>query len=184
MKRITLSVTFATALALSAMLAGCATEQDVGASPRIVEKTFALTPDTLPLGVSFLKGELAGLKVVERINETTKEVVEQPKLRGTLKLRNTAPDQAVRLISAKIGYVDTDGKLIALAEGRQDTSFKLYSYQADRLDPGMGSSHDVDVPFPAAALAGKTLGDIRLEMTYLPTPYREEAVAVRVSLAK
>src|SRR3989337_2639143 len=48
----------------------------------------------------------------------------------------------------------------------------------------MGSSPDVDVPFPAAALAGKTLGDIRLEMTYLPTPYREEAVAVRVSLAK
>ena len=171
------------ALALGAVLAGCA-QQETAATPRIVEKTFALTPATVPLRVSALRGELTGLRVVERINEDTKQVVDAPKLRGTLKLKNATDDQSVRLLAAKIAYVDTDGKPITLAEDRRDTSFKFYSYQPDRLDPGMESSHDVDVPFPAAALAGKTLGDIRLEMTYLPTPYREEEVAIPVSLAK
>jgi len=187
MKRSTLrlsATSLVTAVALSATIAGCTTQQDAGASPRIIEKTFAFTPDTMPLKVSILQGELTGLKVVERINATTKQVVDQPELRGTLKLRNATPDQAVRLISAKIGYLDTSGKPIALAEKRRDTSVKFYSYQADRLDPGMESSHDVAVPFPAVALAGKTLGDIRVEVTYLPTPYRVEGAEVRVSLVK
>jgi hypothetical protein len=44
-------------------------------------------------------------------------------------------------------------------------------------------THRVDVPFPAAALNGKTLTEIRLSVTYLPAPYREESVEIPVVLA-
>lgn len=178
----TLSIALSTALALGAALAGCA-EQEVGAAPQIVEKTFTLRPETVPLKVSFLHGELTGLKVVERVNEATKDVVEQPKLRGTLKLKNTATDQAVRLISGRIAYADVNGKPIALAENRSNTGFQFYAYQSERLDPGMETSRDIDLPFPVTALAPKKLGDLRLELTYIATPYREESFAVSVSIA-
>lgn len=179
-----LPVVLGSVLALGATLTGCARQEAANTSPRIVEKTFALTPETVPVRVSFLKGELAGLKVVQRVNETTNEVVDQPKLYGTLKLKNTAADQAVHLVSGKIEYTDAGGQPISLAKDRTDTSFKFYTYQTDRLDPGMETSRSVDVPFPAAALGAKKLGDIRLELTYVAMPYHEETVAVSVSMAK
>jgi len=110
--------------------------------------------------------------------------VDPPKLRATLKLKNSSENQAARLISGKIEYADAQGKLIPLAEGRGDTSFKFYSYGPDRLDPGLETSQSIEVPFPAAPLKDKTLRDIRLELSYIPTPYKEETVHIQVSLGK
>ena len=178
-----LPVVLGSILALAATLTACA-RQEASTSPRIVDRTFALTPGTVPVQISFLKGELAGLKVLERVNETTNEVVDQPKLYGTLKLKNTTADRAVRLVSGKIEYADVAGQPISLAKDRTDTSFKFYTYQTDRLDPGMETSQGIDVPFPAAALAATKLGDLRLELTYVAMPYHEETVALAVSVAK
>jgi hypothetical protein len=78
--------------------------------------------------------------------------------------------------------VDEAGMAIPLAEGRGNTTFKFPYYQ-DRLDPGMATSVDVDVPFPAAALEERRLGEVRLELAYIPTPFREESVRIQVGLA-
>lgn len=180
----TVSMTLGAALALGGALAGCAEKRSEVAATQIVDKTFALTPETVPLRVSFLRGELGGLKVIQRVNEATGEVVEQPRLRGMLKLKNTAPDQAVRLLSGNISYADVNGQVIGLAQNRNNPDFEFSGYQSERLDPGEEASRDIDVPFPAAALAGRKLGDLRLHLTYIPTPYREESVAVSVSMAK
>lgn len=169
-------------VALALTLAACA-QQERTAAPSVETKTFALTPATASVKVSFLTGELKDLRVVEGVEQGTGTVVEPPKLRATLKLKNSAPDQTVRLLSARIEYGDMEGQPIPLAEGRRDTGFKFYGYQ-DRLDPGMETSQDIDVPFPAAALKDKTLRDIRLEVSYIPTPYREDTATVRVSLAE
>jgi len=171
------------ALALVAGLAGCS-KQGASETPRIEDKVFSLNPMTAPVRVAFLTGELTDLKVVQRVNAQTGEVVDPPKLRGTLKLKNGSSDQAVRLLTGDIEYLDGAGKLIALAKERSDTSFKFYSYQAERLDPGMATSHDIDVPFPAVAVNGKTLADVRLNVTYIPEPYREESVTVPMVMAK
>jgi hypothetical protein len=48
----------------------------------------------------------------------------------------------------------------------------------------MEISHDVDVPFPAAALNSRTLADVRLRVVYIPVVYRTEAVTVPVALSK
>ncbi len=168
--------------ALAVGLAACGQKAEQGAPPAVEDKTFALAPANASVNVAFLMGELQGLKVTERVEQGTGRVVEPPKLHATLKLKNASLDQAARLIGGRIDYVDNDGKPIPLAAGRRDTSFRLPSYQSDRLDPGKDISQDIDVPFPSAALKEKKLGDMRLDLTFIPMPYKEETIQIHVSL--
>jgi hypothetical protein len=167
---------------IAAALTACGQQEQQAGAPQVEEKTFALTPSTAAMKATFLTGELQDMKVTERVEKGTGKVVDPPKLWATLKLKNTSEDQAARLIVGKIEYADAEGKAIPLAEGRGDTSFKFYSYQTERLDPGMETTARVEVPFPAAALKDKKLQDIRLELTYIPTPFKEETVNIKVSL--
>jgi hypothetical protein len=166
----------------AAALAGCSGQPSAD-TPRIEEKTFSLNPATIPVRVGILDGQLSELSVVQRVNVETGEVIYAPQMRGTLKLKNDSSDESVRLLDGEIEYLDAAGGRIALANTRSDTSFQFYSYSSDRLDPGAEVSHSVDVPFPAAALKDKTLKEIRLSVTYLPAPYREESVKVPVTVA-
>jgi hypothetical protein len=173
-------IAFWAAVAMALGLSACA-QQEGPAAASIEEKTFTVTPATASLKVSFLTGELQDLKILERVEQGSGRVVAPPTLRARLVLRNSSADQAARLISGKIDYADAEGRPIPLAEGRGDTDFKFYSYQ-ERLDPGAETSQDIEVPFPAAALKAKKLRDIRLELSYIPTPYREETMSIRVSV--
>src|SRR5262249_30099628 len=127
-------------------------------------------------------GTLKDLKVVERVEPGTDHVADPPTLRGTLTLKNTSEDQSAQLVAAKIEYLDSAGQVITPA--RSDTTVSLSSYQSERLDPGAETSRDVDVPFPSAALRAKSLAEVRVDVVYLPTPYRAESVKAAVRLAK
>lgn len=178
------SIVWVGAALLAAGLGGCGQQAEQGAVPQVEEKTYAMTPATAGVEATFLTGELQGMKVTERVEKGSGTVVDPPKLWATLKLKNTSASQAARLIVGKIRYADAEGKAIALAEGRGDTSFKFYSYQPERLDPGMETTQRIEVPFPAAALKEKKLREIRLDLTYIPTPYKEETVHISVSLGR
>src|SRR5574341_743208 len=157
---------------LALALAACSQQpgQTAWTPAQTEEKPFPLKPQSLPVKVSFLLGELQELKVKEQIERGTGKIREAPELRGMLKLKNTSSDQAVRLLWGRIQYVDADGKIMPLAKEQGNASFTFSSYQTEGLDPGMETSQYVDVPFPAAALQGKSLQDIRLELSYIPTP--------------
>jgi hypothetical protein len=173
-----------TSAVAAALLGGCTSQQQTsGTASEVVDKTFALTPSSPAVDTALLKGQFTDLKVVERVEKDTGRIVDAPKLQGKLKLKNASSDHAVRLVSGRIEYVDATGKPIALVKDRGDTTFKFYSYGADRLDPGMEATFDVDVPFPTGALTAKSLANIRLVMTYTDIPYRQESVAVPVSLS-
>ena len=172
------------AVVVLAGLAGCTQSGSVSASPQIEDQTFALTPSTAPLEVAFLTGQVADLRVTKRVEEGTGRVVEQPTLHGTLKLTNASEDQAARLVGGQIVYLDRQGQAIPLAEGRGDAKIQFYSYGGERLDPGMESSHSIEVPFPVAALDGANLGRLQVEVTFIPTSYREETASVEVTLAQ
>ncbi|MBI2152224.1 MAG: hypothetical protein HYW16_06450 [Candidatus Rokubacteria bacterium] len=60
---------------------------------------------------------------------------------------------------------------------------KFPTYGAERLDPGQDATQSVDVDFPAEALKVKKLKEIRLELTYIPSPYKEETVNFTVSIS-
>lgn len=165
------------ALALTA----CAQQSEQGATARVEEKIVRLTPGTANVKIGFLTGELRDLRVMQRTEAGTGRVVAAPKFRALLRLKNASEDQAARLVSGRIEYTDAGGKTIRLAEGREDTTFRFYSSGPERLDPGLEVSQEIDVPFPAAALGETPVRDIRLEVVYLPLPYREGHATIAVA---
>lgn len=168
---------------LVAGLVGCSQSETGTATPApsIEEKTFGLAPAQATVTAGFLTGEFENLRVYERVEQESGKVVEGPKLLGSLKLKNSAEDQAARPLSGQVTYLDAAGQPIPLAEGRGETTFQFPYYQ-DRLDPGMTTTATLDVPFPAAALKEKRLGELRLELSYIPIPIHEETVSVKVAL--
>lgn len=168
-------------LALGAIgLAGCSQQQTASDEPRIVEQTVALKPASVSVKIGPLSGELSNVSVMRRVEETTGNVVYPPQLTGTLVLRNTSQDLAVRVIGGELTYLGPDGTLIRPAGDREDTAFTLPSYSAERLDPGDEMRHTLDVPFPAGAFEGG-LGELRLGIDYLSMPYHEGTVTVGMS---
>lgn len=172
-----------TVLAIGLTVAGCTNDTTSEVSPRIDEKRFTLSPSTAKVAIGVLKGTLSDMTVVQRVNGETGEVVSPPQLRGTLSLQNVSEDQAIRVVAGRVGYLDKAGAKIALAEGRGEPKIQIYGYSGDRLDPGGTATHQLDLPFPAAALAGTGLAEVRVELTYMPMPYRTEAGRAAVSLA-
>lgn len=178
-----LVITAVGAVALVLAGSGCS-KQEAKATPTIEEKTLAVTPPSSALRIAFLSGELADVKVVERVEQGTGTVVEPPKLRATLKLKNRSSTEAARLVAGTIEYLDAQGKVIAVGEGRGEPKLTFSSYQSDRLDPGMEISQDLDVPFPVAALKERKLSDVRLHLTYVTLPYRAESATMPITVGE
>jgi len=76
------------------------------------------------------------------------------------------------------------GKPIKLEENRAEPTLRMsQSYgSADRLDPGQDATHSIDAEFPAEALADKKLKEVRLELTYIPAPFKAETMSFPVSV--
>jgi len=160
---------------------GCA--QQSGAAVVVEDKTYALTPATVTVKAGVVTGAMTEMKVTERIETGSGRIVTPAKLTGSLKLKNTSANESVRLIGAKIFYLDGQGRSMKLEDSRTAPILKLDGYGAERLDPGQEATQAVDVEFPAAALKAKSLKDIRLELTYIQSPYKAEAVTFAVTIA-
>lgn len=168
--------------AVLAALAGCSQQRTASddVSP-VVEQRVAITPESIPVAIGPLSGELSDLRVTRRIDGGTGDVVYAPQLSGTLVLRNTSKDQAVRVIGGAVHYVGEGGETIALAENRDDTAFSIPGYMSERLDPGAEVRHTIDVPFPAAAFENGLAG-LRLGVDYVAMPYHTATATVDVTV--
>jgi hypothetical protein len=95
-------------------------------------------------------------------------------------------DQSVRLLGGKMLYIDTLGKPIQLEDNRTEPTLKVsnsYGTQ-ERLDPGQESSQPVEAEFPVEALKAKRLKEIRLELQYIPSAYKQETMNFGVSIVQ
>ena len=162
------------------ILVGC-TQKPYGPVAVIEDKVYTVTPTTLPVKSGIVVGELTELKIVERVEKDSGRVESAAKLSGTLKLKNTSTDQAVRLVGATIVYIDSDGAVIKLEDARTEPVIRFSTTKSDRLDPGQESTDAVYVDFPAEALKQAKLKDIRLDLTYLPSAFKRETQLGRVS---
>ena len=169
---------------LVAMTLGCTAKEQVAAAV-IEDKVFTVTPVSVQVKTGILTGEMAEMKVTERVEKGSGRIDSPPKLTGTLKLKNNSTDQSVRFVGGNIQYIGAGGKAIKLEETRNNLTIKFSSYgsSSERLDPGQEATNSVDVDFPAAALEAKKLEDIRLELTYLPSAYKDETVNLAVSIS-
>jgi hypothetical protein len=167
--------------AVAAMTLGCS-QQGSGTAVVIEDKVYTVTPASVNVKAGIVTGEVTELKVTERVEKGSDRVVSPAKLTGTLKLKNTSANQTVRLVAGKIQYIDAQGKVIKLEESRTDPTIKFATYGSERLDPGQDATQSLDVDFPAAALKAKSLKEIRLELAYIPSPFKEETVNFTVSI--
>lgn len=161
--------------AVAEMALGCSQER-AGTAVVIEDKVYTVTPASVNVKAGIVTGQVTEMKVTERVEKGSNRLVSPAKLTGTLKLTNSSKDQAVRLVGGKIQYIDAQGQPIKLEATRTESTIKFATYGADRLDPGQEATQSVDVDFPAEALKAKRLKEIRLELTYIPSPYKEEAV--------
>src|SRR3989441_1129700 len=168
--------------AVAVMTLGCA--QGPSATAAVVEnKTYMVTPASVTVKAGIITGEVTELKVMERVEQGSDRVVSPAKLTGTLKLKNTSANQTVRLVAGKILYIDAQGQPIKLEESRAEPVVTFSAYGGgERLDPGQDGTQSLDVHFPAEALKAKKLKEIRLELAYIPSPYREESINFTVSI--
>lgn len=160
---------------------GCAQQPSTTAAT-IQDKTYTVTPASVTVKAGIITGEVTEMKVTERVEKASDRVVSPAKLTGTLKLKNTSPNQTVRLVAGKIVYIDAQGQPIMLEDKRNEPTLKFSTYGNERLDPGQDAIQSIDVEFPAAALKAKKLQEIRVELVYIPSPYKEETVSFVVSI--
>ncbi len=148
----------------------------------IEDKTYTVTPAEVKVKAGIVTGTVTEMKVTERVEKGSGRIVSPAKLRGKLVLKNSSADQAVRLVGGKIQYIDAQGQPIKLEEGRTEPTLRFSTYGNERLAPGKEDTQSLEVDFPAGALTAKKLKEIRLELSYIPSPYKEETVNFSVSI--
>ncbi len=171
------------AAAVAVIAVGCS-QQPSGTAAVIEDKTYTVTPASVKVKAGIVTGEVTEMKVTERVEKGSGRVVSPAKLTGTLRLKNTSANQAVRLVAGKIQYIDAQGRPIKLEEARTEPTLRFATYGSERLDPGQDTTQSLDVDFPAEALKMKRLKEIRLEIAYIPSPYQEETVNFTVSVGE
>ena len=171
-----------TVIVMVAATYGCA--QQSGAASVVEDKTYVVTPATVTVKAGLVVGTLTEMKVTERVENGSGRIVTPAKLTGSLKLKNTSATESVRLVGGKIFYLDGQGQRMPLEDSRTAPILKLDGYGTERLDPGQEATQAVDVEFPAAALKAKSLKEIRLELTYIQSPYKAEAATFAVTIAE
>ncbi|MDH4189885.1 MAG: hypothetical protein OEW21_06745 [Betaproteobacteria bacterium] len=170
---------------VAAMSVGCSPQKTAVAAV-INDKVYSVTPASVKVKVGIVSGEITEMKVTERVEEGSGRVTSPARLTGKLVIKNISANQSVRLIGGTIRYIDAQGRPIKLADDRtQPTVMGNSSYgSSDRLDPGQEATQAVDADFPVAALKANKLKDIRLELAYIPSPYKEERLDFVVSIGK
>ena len=167
----------------AAMTAGCS-PQPMAQAAVVNDKVYTVTPDTLKVRAGIVSGEVTEMKVTERVEAGSGKITTPAKLTGKLILKNVSADQSVRLVGGKISYIDVQGQPIALEDKRSEPTLSIASSygSSDRLDPGQDAKHTLDAEFPVEALKAKKLKEIRLALTYVPSPYKQETMNFTVSI--
>ena len=169
----------------AAVTVGC-TPPQAAKSAAINDKVYAVTPADLTVKGPVLSGALTEMKVVERIEDGSGRIDQPARLTGKLVLTNVSKDESLRLLGGKLLYIDAQGKPIPLEDKRTEPTLKAspqYGGQ-ERLDPGQDATQQVEAEFPVAALQMKHLKEIRLELLYIPSAYKQETMNFGVSVAQ
>jgi hypothetical protein len=157
--------------------------QPAATAAMIEDKTYTVTPAAMKVKAGIVRGEITEMKVTERVEQGSDRVVSPARLTAKVVLKNSSANQTVRLVAGKLQYLDGRGQLIALEPARTEPTLTFATYGSrERLDPGQEATQSLDVDFPGEALKAKKLKEIRLELAYIPSPYREETVHFAVSI--
>ena len=167
------------ATAVAATLLGCAPKAS-GPVVLVEDKVYSVMPADITVRTGIISGEVTEMKVVERVEKVSGKIDTPARLTAKIKLKNISADQTVRLIGGKLVYIDAQGKQIKIEEARTEPVIRFTSSSAVQLDPGQDTTQSIEVDFPAAALEAKKLRDIRLDLSYVPTAFKQETANLSV----
>ena len=148
----------------------------------VEDRVYPVTPASMTVKTGMITGEVIELKVTERVEKGSERVVSPARLTGQLRLENTSANRTVRLVEGRVLFIDAQGQRIRLEAARIDPIIRFTTYGNERLNPGEGASQALDVEFPVEALKASWLKEIRLELAYISSPFREETVNFVVSI--
>lgn len=154
------------------------------ASMALEGKTYTVTPSTVEVHAGVIAGEMTDLRVVQRVERSAGGAPSPLRLVGTLRLWSSSETHSVRLVVAKIQYLDDQGRRLKLEDSRTEDGFGLTARGREWLDPGQEAIHGFDVAFPAEALAPRKITRLRLEIGYVSSPYREELFSFTVAIGR
>jgi hypothetical protein len=145
-------------------------------------KTYTVRPAAIEVHAGLIAGEMTNLLVVQRMEKSSNGGVLSPRLVGTLRLWSSSETHRVRLVVAKIQYLDGQWRPLNLADSRTQEVFRYTTNGDGWLDPGQEAIRAIDVGFPAEALTARKPMGLRLEIGYVAVPYREEMFNFAVSI--
>lgn len=170
------------AAAAAGAIYGCSQQPQAQAAAD-EDKVFSMAPASVKVHAGMVTGELKDLKITETIEQGSGKVVNPPTLSGTLDLKNSSTDKAVRLVSGDLEYLGPDGKRIKLGKDRTAPVISFSSYgDGNTLNPGKETTQSLSMDFPARALKAKSLKDIRVDIAYTETPYKGETLDFPVTV--
>ncbi len=162
-------------LALGVIFAvwGCAGQKKVEA-PKQEQFTENLVPSKAEIkGQGFLV-ELNDLRVNAIVDTVSKEMVETPSVKGSIKITNTSND-ILDIQGATLEYLDETGKPIAFKSGERVSKVNAY-WQP--IKPGKNFEGSIDAKIPRGAATGKALGRLEINVVYISTPLRHETLTL------
>jgi hypothetical protein len=106
-----------------------------------------------------------------------------PVLRARFTVTNEARDWTARRITGRVEFLDAAGRPIPLPSGHQAPWFPVGTGGGDRLGPGRSVFRLLTVPCPPAVLKKGVLQQVRLELRYIPDPYRTDRLDLPVAIA-
>jgi hypothetical protein len=147
---------------------GCAKEKvEAPKQERITKK---LIPPTAEIkGTNFLI-EISDLEVITIEDKASKEIVETPNLRGSIKITNKSKDN-LDIQALTLEYLDAAGKPIAFQSGERIAKASLYFKV---IKPEESFDGQLDVTIPMKAIKEKTLGKIEVNLIYIASPLNRE----------
>jgi len=159
------------ALSLVVGFFGCTKEKKVEA-PKQERITKSLAPQKSELKGKNFFVELSDLKVLTVVDTASKEIVETPTLRGSIKITNKSKD-ILDIQAVTFEYLDEAGKPIPFKP--EEKIDKVYPFWKI-LQPEGITEGTLDVTIPKMAVTGKALGKIEINLVYVSSPLKRETL--------
>jgi hypothetical protein len=161
------------ALSLAVGFLGCTTDKKVEA-PTQEQITKNLVPPKAEVkGPAFLV-ELNDMKVVTTVNIASKEIVETPSLKGSIKITNKSKD-ILDIQAVTLEYLDEAGKPIPYKP--DEKIMKVYPFWKVLQPEGIAEG-SLDVTIPMKAIKEKSLRKIEVNLVYVPSPLKRETLTL------
>jgi hypothetical protein len=161
------------ALSLAVGFLGCTTDKKVEA-PTQEQITKNLVPPKAEVKGPAFFVELNDMKVVTTVNIASKEIVETPSLKGSIKITNKSKD-ILDIQAVTLEYLDEAGKPIPYKP--DEKIMKVYPFWKVLQPEGIAEG-SLDVTLPMKAIKEKSLRKIEVNLVYVPSPLKRETLTL------